>query len=312
MSRLNAGPLQALSRSPRTVRTRPLLMRTLLLIGKNGQVGHALQGTLAALGRVVAVGRDRIDLTQLETIRATVRSVAPDVIVNAAAYTAVDRAETETDLAKKVNATAPGILAEEAARLEALLVHYSTDYVFDGTKTAPYVEIDAPNPMSAYGHTKLAGEQAIRRVGGPHLILRTSWVYSRRRTNFLQLMLRLAQEREQLQVVDDQTGSPTWAGWIAEATAQIIKSLVEGDSLARSAQLYHLSSEGAATWYEFARAIFDYFDVQGVQIEPIPSSEYPTQALRPAYSVLSNRHVAAEFNLSLPTWQEQLRAAHRQ
>jgi dTDP-4-dehydrorhamnose reductase len=125
-------------------------------------------------------------------------------------------------------------------------------------------------------------------------------------------MLRLAQEREQLQVVDDQTGSPTWAGWIAEATAQIIKSLVEGDSLARSAQLYHLSSEGAATWYEFARAIFDYFDVQGVQIEPIPSSEYPTQALRPAYSVLSNRHVAAEFNLSLPTWQEQLRAAHRQ
>jgi dTDP-4-dehydrorhamnose reductase len=287
-------------------------MCSILLVGKSGQVGYALQNTLPALGRVIAVGRDQIDLMQLETIRTTVREVAPDVIVNAAAYTAVDRAETETDLAKKVNATAPGILAEEAARLEALLVHYSTDYVFDGTKTAPYIEADTPNPINAYGATKLAGEEAIKDAGDAYLILRTSWVYSRRRSNFLRSMLRLAQEREQLQVVDDQTGSPTWAGWIAEATAQIIKSLVEGDSLARSAQLYHLSSEGAATWYEFARAIFDYFDVQGVQIEPIPSSEYPTQALRPAYSVLSNRHVAAEFNLSLPTWQEQLRAAHRQ
>jgi len=287
-------------------------MCSILLVGKSGQVGYALQNTLPALGRVIAVGRDRIDLTQLETIRATVRSVAPDVIVNAAAYTAVDRAETETDLAKKVNATAPGILAEEAARLEALLVHYSTDYVFDGTKTAPYIESDTPNPINAYGATKLAGEEAIKDAGDAYLILRTSWVYSQRRSNFLQSMLRLGRERDRLQVVDDQTGSPTWAGWIAEATAQIIKSLVEGDSLARSAQLYHLSSEGAATWYEFARAIFDYFDVQGVQIEPIPSSEYPTQALRPAYSVLSNRHVAAEFNLSLPTWQEQLRAAHRQ
>jgi len=287
-------------------------MCSILLVGKSGQVGYALQNTLPALGRVIAVGRDQIDLMQLETIRTTVREVAPDVIVNAAAYTAVDRAETETDLAKKVNATAPGILAEEAKRLGALLVHYSTDYVFDGRKGAPYVEADTPNPINAYGATKLAGEEAIKDAADAYLILRTSWVYSRRRSNFLRSMLRLAQEREQLQVVDDQTGSPTWAGWIAEATAQIIKSLVEGDSLARSAQLYHLSSEGAATWYEFARAIFDYFDVQGVQIEPIPSSEYPTQALRPAYSVLSNRHVAAEFNLSLPTWQEQLRAAHRQ
>jgi dTDP-4-dehydrorhamnose reductase len=287
-------------------------MCSILLVGKSGQVGYALQNTLPALGRVIAVGRDQIDLMQLETIRTTVREVAPDVIVNAAAYTAVDRAETETDLAKKVNATAPGILAEEAKRLGALLVHYSTDYVFDGRKGAPYIEADTPNPINAYGATKLAGEEAIKDAGDAYLILRTSWVYSRRRSNFLRSMLRLAQEREQLQVVDDQTGSPTWAGWIAEATAQIIKSLVEGDSLARSAQLYHLSSEGAATWYEFARAIFDYFDVQGVQIEPIPSSEYPTQALRPAYSVLSNRHVAAEFNLSLPTWQEQLRAAHRQ
>lgn len=287
-------------------------MCSILLVGKSGQVGYALQNTLPALGRVIAVGRDRIDLMQLETIRTTVREVAPDVIVNAAAYTAVDRAETEADLARKVNATAPGILAEEAKRLGALLVHYSTDYVFDGRKGAPYTEADTPNPINAYGATKLAGEEAIKDAGDAYLILRTSWVYSRRRSNFLRSMLRLAQEREQLQVVDDQTGSPTWAGWIAEATAQIIESLVEGGCLARSAQLYHLSSEGAATWYEFARAIFDYFDVRGVQIEPIPSSEYPTQALRPAYSVLSNRHVAAEFNLSLPTWQEQLRAAHRQ
>jgi len=286
-------------------------MCSILLVGKSGQVGYALQNTLPALGRVIAVGRDRIDLTQLETIRATVRSVAPDVIVNAAAYTAVDRAETETDLAKKVNATAPGILAEEAARLEALLVHYSTDYVFDGTKTAPYVEIDAPNPMSAYGHTKLAGEQAIRRVGGPHLILRTSWVYSRRRTNFLQLMLRLAQEREQLQVVDDQTGSPTWAPWIAGATTRILEQILERNRQGPSEGLYHLSSEGAATWLEFAQAIFEIFGVDTVTVEPIPSSAYPTEASRPAYSVLSKQKVKTDFSLEIPTWEEQLRMARQ-
>jgi dTDP-4-dehydrorhamnose reductase len=286
-------------------------MRTLLLIGKNGQVGHALQGTLAALGRVVAVGRDRIDLLLPETIRATVRSVEPDVIVNAAAYTDVDQAETERDRAKMINGTAPGILAEEAKRLGALFVHYSTDYVFDGTKTAPYVEIDAPNPMSAYGHTKLDGEQVIRRVGGPHLILRTSWVYSRRRTNFLQSMLRLGRERDRLQVVDDQTGSPTWAPWIAGATTRILEQILERNRQGPSEGLYHLSSQGAATWLEFAQAIFEIFGVDTVTVEPIPSSAYPTEASRPAYSVLSNQKVKTDFSLEVPTWEEQLRMARQ-
>lgn len=286
-------------------------MRLILLIGESGQIGHALHHALSALGQVVAVGRDRMDLTRPDTIRSTLQSVTPDVIVNAAAYTAVDQAETDVDLAKRVNGTAPGILAEEAVRQGALLVHYSTDYVFDGTKRRPYTETDRPNPINAYGKTKLDGEQAIRRVGGPHLILRTSWVYSQRRTNFLRSMLRLGRERDRLQVVDDQTGSPTWAPWIAGATTRILEQTLERSRQGPSEELYHLSSQGAATWCEFAQAIFETFGVNTVTVEPIPSSAYPIEASRPAYSVLSNQKVKTDFSLEIPTWKEQLRMARQ-
>jgi dTDP-4-dehydrorhamnose reductase len=282
--------------------------RTILLLGATGQIGHELHEPLTALGAVRAPGRDEVDLTAPDTIRQTVRTVAPDIVVNAAAYTAVDEAEAEPERAAAINAQAPRILVEEAARVDALLVHYSTDYVFDGTKTEPYLEADPPNPLNVYGRTKWHGEQAVQEAEARSLILRTSWVYSHRRSNFLRSMLHLADEHERLTVVDDQIGTPTWAGWIAGATISILEREANRDSRRARNDLYHLASGGQTSWYGFARAIFAQFGRDDVTVEPIPSDEYPTEAPRPAYTVLNSDAARQAFNLEIPTWGEQLDA----
>ncbi|MBD2210971.1 dTDP-4-dehydrorhamnose reductase [Nostoc linckia FACHB-104] len=290
----------------------------ILLTGVTGQVGWELQRTLMTLGEVITVERSasnpslQIDLAQPETIRRTIREIKPDLIINPAAYTAVDKAESEPDLAMAINGIAPGIIAEEAKRIGAAVIHYSTDYVFDGNKTTAYTEQDQPNPQNIYGQTKLAGEQAIASVGVPHLILRTSWVYSRRGKNFLLTMLRLAQEREEIRVVDDQIGAPTWSRMIAEATAQIIAQAAQNISefLAVKGGTYHLTASGKTSWYEFAKAIFELEDKKSdrklQRLIAIPSQEYPTPATRPAYSLLNSQKLSDNFGLVLPDWQKSL------
>ncbi|WP_105012163.1 dTDP-4-dehydrorhamnose reductase [Salinibacter sp. 10B] len=279
---------------------------TLLLLGGTGQVGHELRAPLARIGSVAAPGREQTDLTDPSSLRAAVREIEPDVIVNAAAYTAVDQAEQEVESARVLNAEAPRVLSEAAAKVGAWLVHYSTDYVFDGTHTAPYEETDAPNPINVYGRTKRAGEEAIQDVGGRHLILRTSWVYSDRRSNFLRTMLRLADENDTLTVVDDQTGTPTWAGWIAEATATMLRHVQAREAPREASGLYHLAASGQTSWYGFARAIFSTFGCDDVTVEPVSSDEYPTAAARPKYTVLDSGRARETFDLTIPTWTEQL------
>lgn len=289
----------------------------ILLTGAHGQIGWELRRALAPLGRVAAAGRAELDLADAASIRAAVRGLAPRMIVNAAAYTAVDRAEAELELAHRVNAEAPGVLADEAARTGAVLVHYSTDYVFDGEKRSPYLETDAPAPVNAYGRSKLAGEEAVRSSGARHLVLRTSWIYGTRGSNFLGTMLRLAREREELRVVSDQTGSPTWSRMVAEATALALGSLRAGDDpLARAADVsgtYHLTAAGATSWHAFAERILETDPRREEQrcrsIVPIATSEYPTPARRPSFSVLSNDRFADAFGLRLPPWEEQLAMA---
>ncbi|MBD2162783.1 dTDP-4-dehydrorhamnose reductase [Calothrix membranacea FACHB-236] len=290
----------------------------ILLTGVTGQVGWELQRTLMTLGEVIAVERSvsnpslQIDLAQPETIRRTIREIKPDLIINPAAYTAVDKAESEPDLAMAINGIAPAIIAEEAKRIGAAVIHYSTDYVFDGNKTTAYTEQDQPNPQNIYGQTKLAGEQAIASVGVPHLILRTSWVYSRRGKNFLLTMLRLAQEREEIRVVDDQMGAPTWSRMIAEATSQIISQASQNISefLAAKGGLYNLTASGKTSWYGFAKAIFELEDKKSDRklqsLIAIPSQEYPTPATRPAYSLLDSQKLSDNFGLVLPDWQKSL------
>jgi len=286
----------------------------IMLTGKNGQIGWELQRTLAPLGEVVALGRQEFDLTRPGQIRERVREIKPDIIVNAAAYTAVDKAEEEPDLAMAVNGTAPGILAEEAKRVNALLIHYSTDYVFDGTKRTPYTEEDEPNPINVYGKTKLAGERAIQEVGVPHLIFRTSWVYGIRGKNFLLTILRLARERKELRVVDDQIGSPTWSRMVAEATAQILARIYSpfaphSSPLTELSGIYHLSAGGQTSWYGFAKAIINYtshLTPHPLRVSPIPTNKYPTPARRPSYSVLSNAKLNDAFGIVLTDWERVL------
>jgi dTDP-4-dehydrorhamnose reductase len=285
---------------------------TILLLGATGQIGYELRPLLSNLGSVVAPGRGEVDLTAPDTIRRAVRDVAPDLVLNAAAYTAVDDAEEESELAHAINARAPGVLAEAAADTGAWLVHYSTDYVFDGTKTTPYTEEDCSNPRTVYGRTKLKGERAVQDVWGKHLILRTSWVYSARRSNFLKTMLRLADDHETLTVVDDQIGTPTWAGWIAEATIDILHAVIDEEDPAVPLGLYHLAATGQTSWYGFAQAIFAQFGRDDVSVEPVPTEEYPTPAPRPAYTVLDSETARRTFGLSIPTWTEQLAALRRQ
>jgi len=284
-----------------------------LLLGKNGQVGHELRRAVQPLGAVTAAGRAEVDLTQPEQIRLAVRETRPDVVINAAAYTAVDQAEEEPSLARSVNVEGPRVLAEASRNIGAWLVHYSTDYVFDGTKEAPYTEEDQPNPINVYGQTKSEGEKAVRDEGGKATILRTSWVYSDRRSNFFRTMLRLAEEWRQgehdhLTVVDDQIGNPTWAGWIAEATAKIVRMLREKEQDKTLSGTYHLASAGQTSWYGFAQSIFSQFGYDGVEVKPVPTTEYPTPATRPKYAVLDTTRLQETFGLRSPTWREQLTA----
>ncbi|SER23398.1 dTDP-4-dehydrorhamnose reductase [Pseudomonas soli] len=279
----------------------------ILVCGRHGQVALALQEALRGLGDMQRLGRDGFDMARPGQLRAVLRQMAPDLIINAAAYTAVDQAESETQLAHAINAEAPRILAEEAARLGAPLIHYSTDYVFDGSKPAPYSEDDAPNPLSVYGRSKLAGEQAITAVAGEHLILRTSWVYSLHGRNFLLTMQRLLQERPQLKVVNDQIGAPTWAGTLAASTRALIERWRDGQAGAWGT--YHLTAQGETSWFGFAQAIADQLKAQGrpcAELLPIPSSEYPTPARRPLNSRLDCSRLAREWHVSQPHWHDAL------
>ena len=269
----------------------------ILLTGRNGQVGWELQGALAPLGEVTALGRAELDLRDAGRIRDAVRTVKPGVIVNAAAYTAVDKAEAERDLAFAVNAVAPGILADEAKRAGALLVHYSTDYVFDGTKGSPYTEADPTCPINVYGESKLAGEKAIQGSDCRFLILRTSWVYGPRGSNFMLTMLRLARERPELRVVDDQIGAPTSSLAIARATAQLLRPGAGG--------LYHLSAAGEVTWCGFARAILARAGI-ATPVRAIRTEDYPTPARRPRNSRLDCSRLRRDFDVALAPWEDQL------
>lgn len=279
----------------------------IMLLGKNGQLGWELQRTLAPLGEVIALGRRELDLADLQAIRKFTRKVNPDLIVNAAAYTAVDQAEDEPELAMTINGIAPGILAEEAALLSAALVHYSTDYVFDGKKGEPYREEDKPNPLSVYGKTKLAGEVAIRQVGIPHLILRTGWIYGLRGKNFLLTMQRLATERDQLAIVNDQYGAPTWCRQVAESTALLIAR--QPFKTPAMDGTYHLTAAGETTWYGFAEAIFEQSEPEKTckpALKAIDTNDYPTPAPRPPYSVLDNSRIKECHSITLPDWSKQL------
>jgi dTDP-4-dehydrorhamnose reductase len=299
----------------------------ILLIGENGQVGNELLHLLPRVGEVLTFDRRQLDLANPEDIRRSIRELRPHLIVNAAAFTAVDQAEKEEALARAINEDAPALLAEEAKKIRASLIHYSTDYVFDGLKTSPYEETDTPHPVSVYGKTKLAGEQAIRDAGVPHLILRTAWIYSTRGRNFLLTILRLASEREELKVVNDQIGAPTWSREIASVTSEILTSIAaRGDrafSLDGIGGTYHMTARGVATWCDFAQAILDNASrtspsppwlvaatngrpLLARHIVPITTAEYPTIARRPAYSVLSNSLLTKTFGIQLPDWHTSL------
>ena len=282
----------------------------ILLLGRNGQVGHELLQALAPLGQVHSTDRASLDLADESAIRALVRRLRPSLIVNAAAYTAVDKAESETELAFAINARAPAVLAQEAAALGAWLIHYSTDYVFAGDRPqGAYSEGDPTGPINAYGRSKLAGEEAVSAVGGCHLILRTSWVYGPHGANFVKTMMRLAREREQLSVVADQYGAPTSSRLIAEVTAQLARQLPDDGEDARSG-IYHLQGGGEANWHEFASAIIDRLRqaqpeaVRCREIKAIPSSAYPTPAKRPANSRLDCAKIAGTFGVQLPHWRD--------
>jgi dTDP-4-dehydrorhamnose reductase len=277
----------------------------ILLFGKIGQVGWELRRTLAPLSQLTCVDYPDVDFTNPDSIRRWIREIAPQVVINAAAYTAVDKAETETALAMKINGEAPGIMAEECLRLNALLVHYSTDYVFDGTKTTPYVEDDPPAPLSAYGRTKLAGDTAIQQAGCDHLIFRLCWVYGARGANFMLTMMRLAREREKLRVVADQTGCPTWSRMIAETTALALARVAKPEMARALSGVYHLCSTGQTSWHGFASAIIGAMpesERKCREVEAIPASEYPTPTKRPAYSVMSCAKLERTFGLALPDW----------
>ena len=282
----------------------------ILLLGKNGQVGWELQRSLAPLGELIALDRHQADglngdLSNPEALRATIRQVQPDVIVNAAAYTAVDKAESETELADRVNGIAAGVMAEEAAASGAWLVHYSTDYVFNGQGTAAWRETDAVAPVNHYGSSKLAGERAITASGCKHLILRTSWVYGARGNNFAKTMLRLASDRETLSVVADQIGAPTGADLIADVTAQALRQALQQPELAG---LYHLAAAGEVSWHGYASEVIAFAKANGEllavkAIEPVETTAYPTPAHRPLNSRLDTQKLRTTFSLHLPDWQ---------
>jgi len=297
----------------------------ILLTGRAGQIGWELEQVLPLLGNVVSTDRAALDLADADAVQKKLREVKPDIIVNAAAYTAVDKAESEPGIAMKVNGAAPGVMAEEAKRLGALLVHYSTDYVFDGTQGAPYVETDEPRPLGAYGRTKLAGERAIAASGCAHLILRTSWVYGPRGRNFLLTMLEAARTRAEVRVVDDQVGAPTSCLQLARATRALFTGRalrpIEAADVERAAArsgLYHATAAGAVSWHGFARAIFERraalasTPFRAPRVVAIPTREYPTPTPRPANSRLDCEKLANAFGVRLETWQEGLEETLRE
>jgi len=285
----------------------------IMLTGKNGQVGWELNRTLLPLGEIIALDRTECDLSSPESLRSLIKEIKPNVIVNAAAHTAVDKAETEEELATIINGVSPGVIAEEAKKSGALLVHYSTDYVFDGAKDSPYTEEDRPNPINAYGRSKLKGEKAIQEASPDYLIFRTSWVYASRGKNFLQTILRLAKDNKELSIVADQIGTPTWARLIAETTTVCLFQAIneQRESTFRSG-LYHLTSTGNASWYDFAKKIIDnarLLSLMNLKVEtlkPISTEEYPTPAKRPKNSRLGTDKLENIFNLSLPSWEQSL------
>lgn len=279
-------------------------MTRLLVLGQGGQIGGELERTLAGAGKVTVCGRNEIDLADPDGLRAAVRRIRPRIIVNAAAYTAVDRAETEPELAMRINGIAPGILAEEARALGALLVHYSTDYVFDGAKPGPYVETDAPNPLNTYGRTKLAGERAVATAGAEHVILRVSWVYSLRGRNFLLTMIKLAAERDEIRVVNDQHGAPSWSRMLARVTRQLLDAELACPGALRG--IYHLAPAGAATWHDFATrivALTSHLRSRDPRLVPIPSAQYPLPAPRPRNSVFDCAKLERALGTALPHWE---------
>jgi dTDP-4-dehydrorhamnose reductase len=302
----------------------------ILLTGKNGQLGDDLQHMLSRLGEVVTIGREHLELSRPGDIRNLIRDVHPNLIVNAAAYTAVDQAEKDQALAHTINSEAPAIMADEAKKIGAALVHYSTDYVFDGAKNSAYDENDSPNPINAYGRTKLAGEQAVRDSGVDHLIFRTEWVYSTRGKNFLLTILRLATQREELRIVRDQIGAPTWSREISLATVKALEQIYNRPdrtaAWSEKSGTYHMTAGGKTNWYEFTQAILQEAaqawnsaawlraatngqELLTRRVVPITTGEYPTPARRPAYSVLSNSKLNRAFGIQLPEWREQLHQA---
>jgi dTDP-4-dehydrorhamnose reductase len=299
----------------------------ILLTGKNGQIGAELLRFLPQLGEVVALAREQLDLSKRDDISRVIREIRPQIIVNAAAYTAVDKAETNEAMAQAVNGEAPGVMAEEAKKIGAALVHYSTDYVFDGSKKIPYDETDPANPINVYGRTKFAGEQAIRGSGVPHLIFRTAWVYATRGRNFLLTILHLATEREELRIVSDQIGAPVCASDLAVATSKILAGICErnngGFVFPEASGTYHMSAGGQTTWYDFAKAILENAGATSRdlgwfvaatrgrpliarRVIPISTEEFPSPTHRPAYSVLSNSRLIQTFGVALPNWRAQL------
>ena len=285
----------------------------ILLFGKNGQVGWELNRSLQPLGEVIALGREDADFSNPESLRDIVRKIRPDVIVNAVAYTAVDKAEVEEELAAAINSVAPGVLAEEAFRISALLIHYSTDYVFDGTKESPYIETDEPNPINAYGRTKLAGEQAVQSSGCDYLIFRSSWVYASRGHNFLLTILKLAKERDKLSIVSDQIGSPTSARLIADITILCLQQAIK-EKLGNAfvSDLYHLTASGHTSWHGFAKNIVDIagqklnLKLTLKELNTIPTTDYPTPAKRPMNSQLDLKKLSKTFGIEIPNWEKTL------
>ncbi|MBE9243988.1 dTDP-4-dehydrorhamnose reductase [Microcystis aeruginosa LEGE 00239] len=283
-------------------------MKKVLLIGAKGQVGQELQVTLPQLGEVISIGREELDLTNSEKISQLIREIHPDYLVNAAAYTAVDKAETEPDLAYSINSIAPKIMAESAEKIKAKFLHISTDYVFDGRKNTPYLETDLTNPLGVYGQSKLRGEEEIKTVNSQAIILRTAWVYgSYGKSNFVKTMLRLGKEREELKVVVDQVGSPTWAKDIATAITHLLINVDNPPGI------YNFTNSGVASWFDLTKAIFEEAKISGIPLKiqrviPITTAEYPTPAVRPAYSVLSSQKISQQLGYIPPYWRDSLKA----
>lgn len=286
----------------------------ILVTGRTGQVGYELERSLQGLGEVIAVDKEQLNLADFDAIRSVIREIQPGLIVNPAAYTAVDKAESEPELAMRINGEAPGVIAEEARKLGAAVIHYSTDYVFDGTKSGAYTEEDTPSPLNVYGRTKLAGEQAVQASGVPHLVLRTSWVYGARGRNFLLTVRRLASERDELRIVDDQYGAPTWCRTIADTTAHIVAGLGAGnrhggintDLWQERSGLYHLTAQGQTTWHGFAQTIVAHWSTERKPaVIPIATKDYPLPARRPLNSILSCRKLMDTF-CQLPRWDNAL------